>query len=151
MIKAGLSFWLYGNNTGVVVRVEIQDNLNPDLTGDTAERFSYDQIIDNYTGWKQFSIPFLAFQRRTDWQPGGAPDDGLGLDQVSGYAITFPPNVGPHVAYMDNITAYGKPAPTTGPTAIAMTDFDGQSRRGGSLAGLLFLIVGAALLARRRR
>ncbi|MCB9455649.1 MAG: hypothetical protein H6671_06650 [Anaerolineaceae bacterium] len=41
-------------------------------------------------GWRQFTIPFDLFQRRTDFQPSGAPNDGLGLDQVSGYAFGFP-------------------------------------------------------------
>ncbi|MGB0385677.1 MAG: carbohydrate binding domain-containing protein [Ardenticatenaceae bacterium] len=103
----GFSFWLYGNNTGLVVRVEIQDNLNPNAPGDTAERFAYDEIIDDYTGWKFISIPFDAFQRRGDWQPPGALDDGFGLNEVSGYAITFPPNVGPQVAYMDDVQLFG--------------------------------------------
>ncbi len=97
-----LQFWLYGNNSGGTVQVEIFDNRNPGLVVDTAERW-YFRITDNYEGWQQFTIPFDSFQRRTDWQPGGAPDDGLGLNEVSGYAFSFPSGVGTQVAYIDNV------------------------------------------------
>lgn len=97
-----LSLWLYGNATDGVVQVEIFDNRNPDETGDSAERYYY-RVTDDYTGWRQYTIPFEAFQRRSDWQPGGAPDDGFGLDAVSGYAVGFPGGVGAQVAYMDNV------------------------------------------------
>ncbi len=97
-----LSFWLYGNDTGGTIQVEIFDNRNPDRSGDTAERFYY-RILDNYTGWQQFTIPFELFQRRTDFQPDGAPDDGLGLDAVSGYAMGFPVGTGPQTAYVDDV------------------------------------------------
>lgn len=97
-----LSFWLYGNMTGGIVQVEVFDNRNPDMPGDSAERWYY-RITDDYEGWRQFTIPFDLFQRRTDWQPDGAPDDGLGLDAVSGYAFGFPPAVGAKTAYVDDV------------------------------------------------
>lgn len=61
--------------------------------GDTAERYFY-RIPDDFSGWRQFVIPFELFQRRTDFQPGGAPNDGLGLDAVSGYAVGLPAGTG---------------------------------------------------------
>jgi beta-glucanase (GH16 family) len=98
-----LQFSLYGNNTGGTVQVEIFDNRNPSINNDTAERWFY-RITDDYTGWQQFTLPFDAFQRRTDWQPGGAPNDGLGLDAVSGYAFSMPAGTGAQVSYVDNVT-----------------------------------------------
>ena len=97
-----VSFWLYGNDTGGVVQMDLFDNRNPEVSGDSAERWYY-RLDDGYIGWRQFSIPFALFQRRTDFQPNGAPDDGLGLDQVSGYAFGFPSGVGAQIAYLDDV------------------------------------------------
>jgi beta-glucanase (GH16 family) len=97
----GMSFWLYGNNTGAAVQIDLFDNRS-DPTFDTAERYFY-RVNDDYTGWKQFVIPFTDFQRRTDFQPGGAPNDGLGLTEVSGYAFGFPAGVGAQTAYIDDV------------------------------------------------
>ena len=95
-------FWLYGNNTGGFVQVEIFDNRNPNISGDSAERW-YFRIADDYEGWREHTIEFRSFQRRTDWQPGGAPDDGLGLNEVSGLAFGFPAGVGAQTAYLDDV------------------------------------------------
>ena len=46
-------FWLYGNNTGGVIFVDILDNRNPGSTTDDAERFVYD-INDDFDGWQYF-------------------------------------------------------------------------------------------------
>jgi beta-glucosidase len=102
----GISFWLYGNNTGGTVQVEIFDNRNPELNSDSAERFAF-QITDDYDGWQRFDIPFSDFQRRTDFQPGGALEDGLGLYEVAGIAFGFPAGVGAQTAYIDQIEIYG--------------------------------------------
>lgn len=98
-----LQFSLYGNNTGGTVQVEIFDNRNPALNNDTAERWFF-RITDDYEGWQDFTIPFSNFQRRTDFQPGGAPNDGLGLNAVSGYAFGMPTGTGAQTAYVDNVT-----------------------------------------------
>ncbi len=97
-----LDFWLYGAESGAMIQVEIFDNRAPDATSDSAERFYY-RIEDNFTGWQFFSIPFEFFQRRTDWQPSGAPADGLGLDEVHGYSFGFPVGVGEFTSYIDNV------------------------------------------------
>lgn len=97
-----ISFWLYGNDTGGTIQLDLFDNRNPSASGDSAERW-YFRLTDDYTGWRQFSIPFALFQRRTDFQPSGAPNDGLGLNEVSGYAFGFPGGVGAHIAYLDDV------------------------------------------------
>ncbi len=113
-----LSFWLYGNNTGATIQVEIFDNRNANLNSDSAERWFY-HISDDYDSWMEFSIPFRSFQRRSDWQPGGAPDDGLGLDQVSGYAFGFPAGTGAQTAYLDDVRLV-----TLGLDPLAVDDFE---------------------------
>lgn len=97
-----LDFWLYGANSEAVIQVEIFDNRAPNSSSDTAERWYY-RIVDDFTGWQFFSVPFAYFQRRTDWQPGGAPSDGLGLNEVHGYAFSFPAGVGEQTNYIDNV------------------------------------------------
>jgi hypothetical protein len=52
---------------------------------DTAERFEA-TFVDDFSGWQQVSIPFSDFVRSAD-QPAGAPDDGLGLDEIWGYGF----------------------------------------------------------------
>ena len=113
-----LSFWLYGNNTGATIQVEVFDNRNPNLNSDSAERWFY-HISDDYDSWMEFSIPLRSFQRRSDWQPGGAPDDGLGLDQVSGYAFGFPAGTGAQTAYLDDVRLV-----TLGLDPLAVDDFE---------------------------
>ncbi|MDT8304947.1 MAG: carbohydrate binding domain-containing protein, partial [Anaerolineae bacterium] len=82
---AAISFWHYGANSGQSFQFEIFDNRS-DPTSDTAERF--DTIfVDDFSGWRQVTIPFADFSRATDYQPGGAPDDGLTLTEMWGLAI----------------------------------------------------------------
>lgn len=100
----GVSFWLYGNNTGGVIQAEIFDNQGLGSTGDSAERWYY-RITDDYTGWRFFRVPFSAFQRRSDYQPGGAPNDGLNLTDISGYAFGLPAQTA--IAYIADYTLYG--------------------------------------------
>ncbi len=80
----GLSLWLYGNNTGGVLFVDIAENRNPGSTRDDAERWSVD-IPDTFSGWQSFTLPFADFHRKEIGN--GAPNDGLTLDEVWGYAI----------------------------------------------------------------
>ena len=88
-----ISFWFLGSNTGAELQFEIFDNRNPDLDGDSAERY-FARFPDDSYGWKQVELPFETFQRRSDWQPEGAPDDGFNLDAVSGYAFGLPAGTG---------------------------------------------------------
>lgn len=102
---AGMRFWYKGDGRGGTVQVDLFDNRNPDANGDTAERF-FHRFVDDTTEWRQIEIPFADFRRRTDFQPGGAPDDGLTLSQVWGYALGFPPGEG--VSHLANVVLYGR-------------------------------------------
>jgi endoglucanase len=74
-------FWFYGTGSGNRFRVELYDN---GASAGSAERFEY-QFVDNTSGWRHFAIPLNSFTRRGDWQPAGAPNDGLTLTQMWGF------------------------------------------------------------------
>src|SRR6185295_13968704 len=59
----GISFWLYGNNSGTTMFVDVLDNRNPGSTRDDAERWSID-IPDNFSGWQQSKLPFAGMHRK---------------------------------------------------------------------------------------
>ncbi len=93
-------FWFYGSNTGNTIRLEVSDNRPSGSTTDNSERFEY-KFVDNASGWRRFSIPWATFQRRTDWQPAGAPNDGLTLSQVWGF--NFAPITGRGSFQLDQV------------------------------------------------
>ena len=100
----GLRFWHKGTGAGGSVQVDLFDNRNPGTSGDSAERWYY-RFQDDSSEWRLIEIPFASFARRIDWQPAGAPNDGLGLDEASGWALGFPSGEGTtHVA---RVEAYG--------------------------------------------
>ena len=98
----GFSVWLYGNNTGGTLFIDIQDNRNPGSTTDDAERWSVD-IPDNFSGWQYFEIPWADFHRKDIGN--GAPNDGFTLTEVHGYGIGGYGNVdmGSQSYYVDNV------------------------------------------------
>ena len=55
----------------------------------TPSRLDISYITDDVAGWTEISIPMTDFVRSAD-QPAGAPNDGLGLDEVWGYSLGFP-------------------------------------------------------------
>ncbi|MBN2389731.1 MAG: CIA30 family protein [Anaerolineae bacterium] len=118
----GLRFWLYGNNTGGTIQVEIFDNQALGSMSDSAERY-YARITDDYTGWKQFHLPFSIFQRRTDWQPSGAPNDGLNLTEVSAYSFGLPAGTGPQTLYLDQVEIYGEREPDDMPVRVQFSTY----------------------------
>lgn len=75
-----LDFWFFGAATGDSFRVELLDN---GADASSSERFEY-RLTDDTIGWKWMSVPLGSFTRRTDWQPSGAPKDGLTLTSVHG-------------------------------------------------------------------
>ncbi len=94
------SFSFNGNGSGNSIRLELLDNRAPGSTVDNAERFEF-IFRDDTAGWRTFNLPWSAFTRRGDWQPVGAPNDGLSLDQVWG--IDFAPLSGSGSFQLDEI------------------------------------------------
>lgn len=90
--RTGIGFWFYGGDSGGIFQVEIFDNRSDPAT-DTSERFEY-RFADDFSGWRKMNIPFDDFFRSSDFQPDGAPDDGLNLNEVWGYGFIMPASVG---------------------------------------------------------
>ena len=94
----GFSFWFYGTGSGLAYQAEISDNRS-DPSFDTSERFDY-TFVDDIPGWRRISIPWSDFTRATDFQPGGAPDDGFTLTEIWAWAIVLP--LGADIVYFDD-------------------------------------------------
>jgi beta-glucanase (GH16 family) len=92
-------FWFYGTASGLTYQAEISDNRS-DPNTDTSERFDF-QFTDTTPGWQYISIPFEDFTRATDFQPGGAPDDGFTLTEIWAWAIVLPN--GADTVYVDDV------------------------------------------------
>ncbi len=96
---ASFGFWFHGTGSGFTYQAEISDNRsNP--AADTSERFDY-AFTDSAPGWRYISIPFSDFTRATDFQPGGAPDDGFTLTEIWAWAIVLPQ--GADTVYFDHV------------------------------------------------
>jgi beta-glucanase (GH16 family) len=100
----GISFWMYGTGSGKQLFVDILDNRNPGSESDDAERFSV-PFTDTFTGWQKLEFPFADFVRKEIGN--GAPNDGLGLFEMHGYAIGTLDTGGPRTYYVDNVALYG--------------------------------------------
>ena len=100
----GISFWLYGNNSGTTMFVDVLDNRNPGSTRDDAERWSID-VPDNFSGWQEIKIPFADMHRKEIGN--GAPNDGFGLTEVHGWALGTIATPAPQTYYVDNAMVYG--------------------------------------------
>ena len=100
----GLSFWLYGQNTGTTLFVDILDNRNPGSTTDDAERFTV-SLIDDFSGWQFFEFPFSNFVHKE--VGNGAPNDGFTLTQVHGWALGTLNTPGEVTYYVDDAALYG--------------------------------------------
>ncbi len=100
----GLSFWLYGNNSGTTLFVDVLDNRNPGSTTDDAERWSI-TLADDFSGWQEIQIPFANMTRKEIGN--GAPNDGFGLTEVHGWALGSITTPSPQTYYVDNVMVYG--------------------------------------------
>lgn len=59
----GISLLMYGRNTGSTIAFDLKDAQN---------QLWRILIDDDFTGWKEISIPFNQFFSRSDWQPQDA-------------------------------------------------------------------------------
>ena len=95
-----LSFWLYGNESGTTLVVDVLDNRHRCSIRDDAERYSY-EFSDDFSGWRLIAIPFEVMTRKDIGN--GAPDDGLGLESVNGWGIAALKTHGAKTFYIDDI------------------------------------------------
>jgi beta-glucanase (GH16 family) len=101
---AGVAFWLYGDNSGTDLFVDIIDNRAPSSTRDDAERFTV-TFKDNFSGWRHIELPFDSFTRKEIGN--GAPNDGFTLTEVHGWAFGTLATATPQTYYIDDVTLYG--------------------------------------------
>ncbi len=123
----GVSFWFHGNGNGVQYFFDIADNRNPGSTRDDAERYSY-SFTDDVAGWRYIKIPFSSFTRKDIGN--GAPNDGLSLTEVHGWALGSLATGGPVTYYVDYIMLYGdarKPALTVAFAEPEVNVVEGQT------------------------
>lgn len=98
----GFSLWWYGGDTGAEHRIELKtDGASPALSN----RFAY-SFMDDFSGWKYFTLPFADFVKRTDYNPGAALGDTPALDLVWGYSVLLSAGIQGSF-YLDQIAAYG--------------------------------------------
>jgi len=103
----GFSFWLYGNNSGTKMFVDVIDNRNPCSRRDDAERYTY-EFWDDVPGWRLISVPFKDMARK---QIGnGAPNDGLNLAEVHGWGIGTSDTGGSRTFYIDDFRLWSEPS-----------------------------------------
>ena len=100
----GIRFWMHGSNSGTQVFVDLLENRNPGSTVDDAERWTFN-FVDDFSGWQRFDIPFVDFARKEIGN--GAPNDGLSLNEVYGWAFGTLGTPGPVTYYFDNVALFG--------------------------------------------
>jgi beta-glucanase (GH16 family) len=105
---------------------------------DTAERFET-SFTDNFVGWQEVMIPLSDFVRSAD-QPAGAPDDGLGLDEVWGYGLALPAGNAGGELKLDLVRRELIPPPTE----LVVTTLDDSGA--GSLREAVGLIADGGLI-----
>jgi beta-glucosidase len=115
---AGFSFWVKGTGSGQRVEYEIKDGGSDGEHSELWQGF----FTDSVNGWQQIKEPFADFVKRTDFQPSGAPTDGvLNLTAMWGLAINLPQASG-HVQF-DDFALYGKALPKVAAAkSIYLTD-----------------------------
>ncbi|MEU6368115.1 glycoside hydrolase family 3 N-terminal domain-containing protein [Streptomyces sp. NPDC046931] len=99
----GIRLWWDGRNNGKKIAFEIKDG---GANGEASELWTT-SFTDDFSGWKQISIPFADFTYRTDYQPVGGIDHVLGLTRMWGYAVTLPVGVKGQFA-LDGVELYGR-------------------------------------------
>ncbi|NOK63494.1 MAG: hypothetical protein GFH23_1086718n50 [Chloroflexi bacterium AL-N1] len=112
----GFGFWLYGNNSGTDLFIDIIDNRRLNSTVDDAERYTV-AFQDDFTGWQYLQFPFDDFVRKEIGN--GAPNDGFTLTSVHGWAFGTLTTDGTQTYYLDQITLYGQAEPR--PLAVSFT------------------------------
>jgi len=117
--REGISLWMHGSNSGTAMFIDILDNRNPGSTVDDAERWTV-AFTDDFTGWQLLEFPFATFTRKD--VGNGAPNDGLDLFEVHGYAIGTLGTGGSQTYYFDNVSLYGVAEPPALAVSFAMND-----------------------------
>ncbi len=117
--REGISLWFHGQGTGNDLFIDILDNRNPGSTTDDAERWTV-PFVDDFSGWQLLEFPFADFVRKEIGN--GAPNDGLGLFEMWGYAIGTLGTGGPQTYYIDQVSLYGVAEPPALAAALSINN-----------------------------
>ena len=108
-----LTFWLYGNNTGIDLYIDLLDNRGGPDAFYPFELWT-STFKDDFSGWKQLSFAFSSLVRKDI--ANGAPNDGLGLTAVHGWALGTLGTGGARTYFVDDVRlASSVPEPGTLP------------------------------------
>ena len=121
----GFSLWFHGSNSGAGMFIDILDNRNVGSTTDDAERWTV-AFTDDFTGWQLLEFPFASFVRKEIGN--GAPNDGLGLFEIHGWALGTLDTGGPRTYYMDEVSLYGVAAPPA--LSLSFANIDSEIEEG---------------------
>ncbi|MFH1441668.1 MAG: carbohydrate binding domain-containing protein [Candidatus Omnitrophota bacterium] len=94
----GISFYMYGSNSGTVVAVDIKD------AGGELWRYL---VTDHFKGWQKVECLFSDFSVRSDWQPDSADNNGQLDFPVKSYQFEVLPEAKGAV-YFDDVELIGK-------------------------------------------
>jgi beta-glucanase (GH16 family) len=100
----GVQFWLYGSGNNTDLFIDVIDNRPVGSQQDNAERFSVG-FKDTTAGWRLVQIPFDDLNRKDIGN--GAPNDGLGLTEIHGWAFGTLATSGTQTYYIDDVSVYG--------------------------------------------
>lgn len=107
-----MTFWLYGNNTGNEMYIDVLDNRDPGPFGNSYPfEIWTSNFNDDFSGWRQLSFAFADLTRKEIGN--GAPNDGLGLTAVHGWALGTLATGGTRTYYVDDVQVSGVPEPST--------------------------------------
>lgn len=103
----GFSVWFLGTGTGTSMFVDVLDNRATDTgNDDTAGRWTVG-FVDDVQGWRQLSWTWDEFAFK--FVGNGAPDDGLGLEEINGWGIgTLGTGGEEKKVFVDNASLYGE-------------------------------------------
>jgi hypothetical protein len=100
-----MTFWLYGSNTGNEMYIDVLDNRG----GGSTYPFELwtSTFDDDFSGWQQLSFAFSDLTRKEIGN--GAPNDGLGLTTVHGWALGTLATGGAQTYYVDDVRLVPEP------------------------------------------
>jgi hypothetical protein len=106
-----MTLWLYGNNSGNSLYIDVLENRQAGSVGYPFEIWT-STFKDDFSGWKQRTFAFAGLTRKDIGN--GAPNDGLALTTVHGWALGAESTGGLRTYYVDNVQlASSVPEPAT--------------------------------------